>query len=507
MTWANGIGTLTVVIPAGSDGRDVDFSAVDDALRELTEGYTLTVDSVSGDGGFEVLEIDPANDSVTGTITDNDPPPLPIKTLASVDETALDLNKDPADLAAGTAKGTQPGSTRETTTGTVTGIAAGWTIEAVDKGGAYGSFSIAANGSFTYTLTSPPDVAGASTTDTLSYRIYNAVTNEYVTNTVEITIYDDGPVVSDTNGLLKNAVGQTLEDVIVYNLGADGLGGISGLSYTGPALKSHDLNVLFQQEDSGGDGLRELVGYADADGDGVIEAGDKAVIRLAADAGSGVEGSYSLELLDVLDQVRPTQTITWSEVNPGGPTTSIPVGDDLIIYAIGNTKVKPSSDYIGTDGNTIDDANGGSPDESIGYDFKGELVNGVKLTIFDTGSGNDVFSWRALDKDGNWVSGSSSITVLDGSTVTPEVFLEGGYSKLEITVTQGSLKVSGLTYELEGDPIPLNLSFGYEATDGDGDKVQGSFSVTADVDVTTGLLNGTLQTTSHLDHKIDPSTP
>ena len=75
LTWnADGTATLTVEIAAGSNGSDVDFKAVDDYLDEVAEGYTLSIDSVQGDGGFEVLEIDAANQSVTGEITDEGDP-------------------------------------------------------------------------------------------------------------------------------------------------------------------------------------------------------------------------------------------------------------------------------------------------------------------------------------------------------------------------------------------------------------------------------------------------
>ncbi|WP_442514416.1 VCBS domain-containing protein, partial [Pseudomonas promysalinigenes] len=109
-----------------------------------------------------------------------------------------DLNKDGNDLAAGSVTGSDPDSTRETATGTLVGSASGGvgalTYSLVsDATGQYGQLHLNADGTYTYTLTSPADSPnhandGANTvTETFTYQVKDSVGNS-TTSTIVITI-------------------------------------------------------------------------------------------------------------------------------------------------------------------------------------------------------------------------------------------------------------------------------------------------------------------------------
>ena len=474
VTVAAGVSSFTVTVPTVLDGMD----------EPSPENFSLTVGGVTG----------------AGYITDIDLP-SPVVSTTSVDETALDINKGVGDLASGTSVGTSPASDRETTTGTVTGLPSGWTVVPVitPANTSYGKFTIDANGAYVYTLVNAPHNAlgGASATDTVTYQMYNASTNESQTNQLIVTVYDDGPVVSDTNGLIKNAIGQTLADVIEYNLGADGLGSVL-LSYNGSALTSHGKAVVFALEDTNGDGLKELVGRIDLDGSS-SNGQEHTVLTLAPNSSSGAEGAYSLNLLDVLDQTAPVRTVRFDGITASGPVDDLTVGTTgLHIYAVnpGPDDVNASANYVGINSNVMNGA------ESIGYHFTAGMVNDVSLITKDTGSGIDKFTWRT-STDGLIWTNHGEVSLADGATSSVALHATTGYNYLELTVTKGDFKVGGLTYSDVGDPQDLTLTFGYRATDGDGDAVSGSFNATVNASQTELTLGSALET-FHPDHLIKP---
>jgi VCBS repeat-containing protein len=347
-----------------------------------------------------------------------------------------------------------------------------------------------------------------------------------------ISFYDDGPAVTDINGVIKNLAGQSLAGLIDYDLGADGTGSVT-LSYTGPALTSHGKSVVFSLTDANSDGIQELVGKADLDGNGSLET-TVLTLAIAGDA-TPEDGAYTLTLNDVIDLPVTRTTLLFDDISAGGGKDQLLVGTQLLIedtnIGDGNAQVKASSGFVGIDNNIMNTG------ETVVYKFadtvdgsaspnytitQKAIVNDVALKLFDTGSGSDTFTWTAY-KNGVQV-GTGSMTVGDhqnfdftnnlsgitetGSDTTSDglIHVDGGYDQLNVSVTSGSLKVGGVSYISVSNPEDLNLSFGYTATDGDGDAVSGSITTTVSATTATALSTAPadINTLLHPDNNVQP---
>ncbi|MCR5882729.1 hypothetical protein LRS03_07625 [Rhizobacter sp. J219] len=121
-TAANGSdfsGTTTVTIPAGSSSANFSIAALDDALAEGPESFTVAIGAATG-GNFESLVISGANGSVTTGIVDND--------ISTVSLTATPSITEAGGTIVYTATLTQAPSTALTVTlsnGAVINVAAG----------------------------------------------------------------------------------------------------------------------------------------------------------------------------------------------------------------------------------------------------------------------------------------------------------------------------------------------------------------------------------------------
>ena len=203
--------------------------------------YTIT----DGDG-------DTSPSTLTITVTNGQPSISPAS--ATVNEAALDTVTDPGDLGPGTVTGSNPSLTAETATGTltfsdpdapvtVTGVAAGNAGSDVSGNvgtnvtGIYGLLHVNANGSYTYTLTSPfdttPDANNGTNTeparDVFTFTVTDGFGNTS-TSTVSISIVDDVPTADvDVNAAES---GQTVTGNVETNdtAGADG---IASIAWTG----------------------------------------------------------------------------------------------------------------------------------------------------------------------------------------------------------------------------------------------------------------------------------
>jgi hypothetical protein len=87
-TAANGVdftGTTTVTIPAGASSASFTVDAIDDALAEGPESFTVAIASAAG-GNFESLVVSGANGSVTTGIVDNDISTVSLTATPSITE-------------------------------------------------------------------------------------------------------------------------------------------------------------------------------------------------------------------------------------------------------------------------------------------------------------------------------------------------------------------------------------------------------------------------------------
>ena len=204
-----------------------------------TDTFVYTIKDGDGDTSTTTLTIT-LTDAGLVAATDND---------ALVNEAALDTNLDGLDLAPGTVTGSIPASTAETDAtntlaGSVTGGTGPYTYALVGSAtGTYGTIQINSDGTYVYTLTKPydtsPDADNSTNTednrDSFTYQATDANGNA-VQGTIVVDITDDIPKANaDTNTVTEGGVvaGNVLTDGTDDVFGADGptvpAGGVVGV--------------------------------------------------------------------------------------------------------------------------------------------------------------------------------------------------------------------------------------------------------------------------------------
>ncbi|EJN24950.1 VCBS repeat-containing protein [Pseudomonas sp. GM79] len=187
-----------------------------------TDVFTYTVRDADGDESTTTITINVADCTLVAA-SDSD---------VTVNEKALDLTQDGQDLAAGTVTGSEPGNAGETGSGTLVGSVTGatGTITYTLVGsatGTYGQILLNPDGSYTYTLTSPPTTTphandGPNTlSESFTYQATDPLGNS-VTSTIVINIVDDVPTAHAD--AVAVAEGGTVSGNVLGNdvLGADG---------------------------------------------------------------------------------------------------------------------------------------------------------------------------------------------------------------------------------------------------------------------------------------------
>ncbi|MCD4531010.1 retention module-containing protein [Pseudomonas sp. C3-2018] len=187
-----------------------------------TDVFTYTVRDSDGDESTTTVTIDVHGSCLVAT-SDQE---------ISVYEKALDLNQDGQDLAPGTVTGSDPTATSETANGSlassVTGAIGAVTFALVGSAtGAYGQLLLHADGSYTYTLTSPTTTTPHANdgpnivSESFTYQATDSLGNT-VTSTIVINIVDDVPNAhADFASVVE---GGTVSGNVLANdvLGADG---------------------------------------------------------------------------------------------------------------------------------------------------------------------------------------------------------------------------------------------------------------------------------------------
>ena len=247
--------------------------------------FTYTVRDSDGDESTTTITIDVYN-SCLKAVSDTD---------VTVYEKSLDLNKDGQDLAAGSVVGSDPNSTGETASGTLVGSVTG-AVGAISYAlvgsatGNYGQIVLNANGTYTYTLTSPAtttphaDDGANSLSETFTYQATDSLGN-VVTSTIVVSIVDDVPkALNDSNADNATEAQVTLTGNVLDNdvQGADRVasGSVTAGTFTGTygtlvlnangtytyTLDANDAD--FKNLQGGGNGT-ETFAYTitDADGD------------------------------------------------------------------------------------------------------------------------------------------------------------------------------------------------------------------------------------------------
>ncbi|GHD25163.1 retention module-containing protein [Parahalioglobus pacificus] len=285
----------TITFAPGVTEAQVSFSTTDDEAVESTEAFVVNLSNASG------AVIGDAQGVVT--ILDNDVPPPPPPppgapvaedTTVVVNEAALDLVADGADLAPGTVEGSNPESTAETFTGQLSATdpdGDALTYGAGLQEGDYGTLQINADGSFVYTLTVPftntPANDGVQTiegVESFQFTVSDGALTD--TGTIRIDVIDDVP----TARLFEGNFDDERIEVGSLQLIVDETPGLDtdndGLieDTDAPQVSSADFSILFANDtDSSTVSTADDVDFG-ADGPGSVQ------YALSVSAGGGNDG-------------------------------------------------------------------------------------------------------------------------------------------------------------------------------------------------------------------------
>ncbi|MBD9438931.1 retention module-containing protein [Pseudomonas sp. PDM04] len=403
-----------------------------------SDTFTYTIRDADGDLSTTTVTVDVINSCLTAAV-DNE---------VTVYEKALDLNQDGKDLAPGTVTGSDPTHTGETASGTLVGSVTGgsgtitYTLVGSNQGN-YGQIQLNADGTYTYTLTSPASTTphadnGANTlTETFTYQATDWIGNK-VTSTIVVNIVDDVPkAVDDSNSGTATSSQLTLDGNVLSNdvQGADHVatgpsaGPITAGTFTGTygtlvlnanGTYTYTLNTSgagFQALHEGGAGTETFTyTLTDADGDTstanlVLNVHNSGVTLGGLDANGGELTVYEKNLTYGTDPDAPalTQTGTFTVTAPDGLQT-LTVGGIPVISG-GVTAGFPQT--ILTDSGANFTITGYNPATGV-VTYSYTLNNADTHPNADgTNSVSEHFTVVATDTDGSTATGQIDVNIVD----------------------------------------------------------------------------------------------
>ena len=440
--------------------------------------YTIT----DGDG-------DTSPSTLTITVTNGQPSVSPAS--ATVNEAALDTVTDPGDLGHGTVTGSNPSSTTETTTGTltfsdpdapvtVTGVAAGNVGSAVGNvgtnvTGSYGLLHVNADGSYTYTLTSPyhtsPDANNGPNTeparDVFTFTVTDGLGNTS-SSTISISIIDDVPTAHVDSGNVNEGALLTVAAAGVLSndvAGADGFaagGGVVGVRAAGGDLTT-DVTTGVNTPIAGLHGTLHL----NADGSYTYQSTANNITANTTDVfvytikdGDGDLSTTTLTInLANVTLVADNQTKTVNEAaldtvtDPGDLGHGTVTGSNPASTAetvTGTLAVAGATGYVaqsvtGTHGLFQLNADG-----TYTYTLTSPVTESpASNNGTDTVNGVESFSYTAHDASNNTVTGTITINVIDDVPTAPTVTVSAATVGVDETpavqTTDGASDVLGST--------------------------------------------------------------
>ncbi|WP_286997309.1 Ig-like domain-containing protein [Comamonas sp. UBA7840] len=280
-----------------------------------------------------------------------------------------------ANAATGTFDGTATGTGTNVLTGQVLNLAAGWTAQAQTGSGTYGTFTVNANGTYSYTLTQRTQDGAGVETDSFSYTAKDANGNSVI-NTVTITIVDDVPVAAvDTGSVTEGAL---LTKTAAQGVLSNDKSGADGWESTGAVVgvvKGSNTSVDTQT----GVNTAILGQY----GTLTLQADGSYTYKANADAiTSNVQDIFTYTVKDADGDLKSTTlTINVADVN------QTPVVNDIEHSAPESSRTETKSNVV----LTIDLS--GSMDYSSGVPGKTrlDLVKEAVSELLNSGSVNAVF--------------------------------------------------------------------------------------------------------------------
>ncbi|MFS2067299.1 retention module-containing protein [Pseudomonas sp. CT11-2] len=403
-----------------------------------TDVFTYTVRDADGDESTTTITIDVANCTLVAA-TDTD---------VTVNEKALDLTKDGQDLAAGTVVGSEPGNTGETASGTLVGSVTG-TSDTItyslvgSANGTYGQILLNPDGSYTYTLTSPPTTTphandGANTlSESFTYQATDSLGNS-VTGSIVINIVDDVPTAHAD--VVSVAEGGTVSGNVLGNdvLGADG-----------PALGGAVVGVR-----AGGDTSTSAIGGLNTHINGTygyltLDANGNAVYHSNPNS-VGEPGATDVFTYTVRDGDGDESTTTIT-IDISNCSLVVAPDNDVTVYEKALDLTKDGQDLAA--GTVI-----GSEPDNTGETASGTLVGSINggtgaITYALVGSATGTYGQILLNPDGSY-----TYTLISAPTTTPHA---------------------------NDGPNTLSESFTYQATDSLGNSVTSTIVINIVDDVPT----------------------
>jgi VCBS repeat-containing protein len=474
--------------------------------------FTYTVRDFDGDESTTTITIDVYN-SCLKAVSDSD---------VTVYEKALDLNQDGQDLAAGSVVGSDPGSTGETASGTLVGSVTG-AVGAISYAlvgsatGNYGQIVLNANGTYTYTLTSPAtttphaDDGANSLSETFTYQATDSLGN-VVTSSIVVSIVDDVPkALNDSNADNATEAQLTLTGNVLDNdvQGADrvasgpvtagtftGTYGTLVLNANGTYTYTLDVNDAdFNNLHGGGNGT-ETFAYTITDSDG-----DTSTANLVLN----IHNNDDPVCLDGLNVKGGELTVYERNLSDGSsPNTSaltqsgsftVTALDGLQTLTVGGIAVVSNGVAAGLPQSVVSPL--GSTFTITGYDPATGVVS-YSYTLVDNEAHPDAnganslsenFAVVATDTDGSTASGQINVNIVDdlptahadatsveeGGTVSGNV-LENDIGGADGPAVSGAVigvraGADTSTSAIGGLNSQINGSYGYLTLDANGNAV------------------------------------
>src|SRR3989440_2196237 len=431
-------------------------SPANNITANATDVFVYTVKDGDGDLSTTTLTINPSHATL---VADNQ--------TKTVNEAALDTSTTPPDLGHGTVTGSNPADPGETVTGTLAVAGAtGYVAQSVI--GTHGLFQLNADGTYTYTLTSPVTESPASnnSTDTVngvesfSYTAHDA-NNNTVTGTITINVIDDVPTAhADTGNVTEGGLLTVGPSGVLANdvAGADGFaagGGVVGVRAAGVDLTTA-VTVGVNTDIAGLHGTLHLL----ADGSYTYQSTAKKITANAPDVfvytvkdGDGDLSTTTLTInLSDATLVADNQTKTVNEAALDTTTTPPDLGHGRVTGSApalttetvtGTLAVVGATGYVaqtltGTHGLFQLNANG-----TYTYTLTSPVTESpASNNSTDTVNGVESFSYTAHDANNNTVTGTITINVIDD---VPTAHADTG------NVTEGGLLTVGPSGVLAND--------------------------------------------------------
>ncbi|UCI30543.1 beta strand repeat-containing protein [Mesorhizobium sp. B4-1-4] len=330
--------------------------------------------------------------------------------------------------------------------------------------GSHGTLTLNANGSYSYTLTSPvtesPANNGTDTVnhaDSFGYKVTDANGNT-VTGTIYVDVIDDVPsVIAPDLAVMLNTAGKTFTGKLDFdgnvdnNYGADGgdTRFAASLNGTDSGFTSGGRHILYSVSADG----HTLTGFLDSNGDGIYTAGtDSAVMTVGLDLDhsfAAASDTYTVNLIGTIDG--GAQSISYNsnngytfkggnaawygfidgssahhdllatplKINSGTVTNSGSVNGTSSTIGISNAYFDSGEgvrlDYVTSLGQTP--ANGSNYPAGANETYTGHYdVNGAFVTFaVGNGKSTSVDLSAFVDKGLDTVAGSGSVTANEGT--------------------------------------------------------------------------------------------